>query len=202
MKLFLRIISYIFHPLFIPFTGTFIYFLITPKYSPLELQSGNILPIFILTVIVPTISYLILRNIGAVNSISMATSHERKYPLYIIITLLLMIVYKITPNNHTLELHFYFIGLIGGSLTSLILLFMNFKSSMHLMGMGSLFMFLTSLSIHFEINITLVLSLLIFATGLVTTSRVYFRAHSLPEILIGFFIGLISQLLTIKFWLE
>lgn len=202
MKLFLKIISYIFHPLFIPFTGTFIYFLITPKYSPLELQSGNILPIFILTVIVPIISYLILRNIGVVSSILMSTVQERKYPLYIIIALLLMIVYKVTPNNYTAELHYYFIGLIGGSLTSLILLFMNFKSSMHLMGMGSLFMFLTCLSIHFEINITLVLSLLIFATGLVTTSRLYFRAHSLPEVLIGFFIGLISQLLTIKFWLE
>lgn len=202
MKLFLKVISYIFHPLFIPFTGTFVYFLITPKYSPLELQSGNILPIFILTVIVPIISYLILRNIGVVSSIFMSTVQERKYPLYIIIALLLMIVYKVTPNSHTVELHYYFIGLIGGALTSLILLFMNFKSSMHLMGMGSLFMFLTCLSIHFEINITLALSLLIFATGLVTTSRLYFRAHSLPEILIGFFIGLISQLLTIKFWLE
>lgn len=202
MKLFLKIITYIFHPLFIPFTGTLIYFLITPKYSPLELQSGNILPIFILTVIVPIISYLILRNIGAVSSIFMSTVQERKYPLYIIIALLLMIVYKVTPNSYTVELHYYFIGLIGGSMSSLILLFMNFKSSMHLMGMGSLFMFLTCLSIHFEINITLALSLLIFATGLVTTSRLYFRAHSLPEVLIGFFIGLISQLLTIKFWLE
>ena len=202
MKTFLKIISYIFHPLFIPFTGTFVYFIITPKYSPLELQSGNILPIFILTVIVPIISYIILRNIGIINSIFMSTTQERKYPLYIIIALLLTIVYKVTPNNHTLELHYYFIGLIGGTLASLILLFLNVKNSMHLMGMGSIFMFLTCLSIHFEINITFALSLLIFATGLVATSRLYFRAHSLLEVLIGFFIGLISQLLTIKFWLQ
>ena len=202
MKFFLKIISYIFHPLFIPFTGTFLYFLITPKYSPLELHSGNILPIFILTVIVPIISYLILRNTGMINSIFISTTQERKYPLYIIIALLLMIVYKVTPYNHTVELHYYFIGLISGSFASLILLFLNFKNSMHLMGMGSLFMFLTCLSIHFEINITFVLSLLIFATGLVATSRLYLKAHSLPEVLIGFFIGLISQLLTIKFWLE
>ena len=202
MKFFLKVISYIFHPLYIPFTGTFLYFLITPKYNPLELQSGNVLPIFILTIIVPIISYLILRNLGLVHSISMSTTQERKYPLFVIIALLLMIVYKITPNELTVELHYFFIGLIAGSLASLILLFLNFKSSMHLMGMGSLFMFLTCLSIHFKINLTLALSLIIFAIGLVTSARLYFRAHSLPEILIGFFVGLTTQLLTVKFWLE
>lgn len=202
MKTFFKLISYIFHPLFIPFTGTFIYFLITPKYNPLELQSGNILPIFILTIIVPIISYLILRNLNLVKSVHMSNAQERKYPLYIIIVLLLLIVYKITPSNYTIELHYYFIGLIGGSLSALILLFFNFKSSMHLMGLGSLFMFLTCLSIHFEINITIALSILILVTGVVTSARLYFKAHSLPEVLIGFFIGLISQLFTIKFWLE
>ena len=132
----------------------------------------------------------------------MSTTQERKYPLFVIIALLLMIVYKITPNELTVELHYFFIGLIAGSLTSLILLFLNFKISMHLMGMGSLFMFLTCLSIHFKINLTLALSLIIFAIGLVTSARLYFRAHSLPEILIGFFVGLTTQLLTVKFWLE
>ena len=112
MKFFLKVISYIFHPLYIPFTGTFLYFLITPKYKPLALQSGNVLPIFILTIIVPIISYLILRNLGLVRSISMSTTQERKYPLFVIIALLLMIVYKITPNELTVELHYFFIGLI------------------------------------------------------------------------------------------
>ena len=69
------------------------------------------------------------------------------------------------------------------------------------MGIGSLFMFLVCLSIHFEINITLAVSLLTLATGLVTTSRLYLKAHSTPELLIGFLIGLISQLLTVRFWL-
>ena len=201
MQGFQRFISYLFHPILMPIAGTLAYFLITPKYSPPAFQSGNILPIFILTVIIPIISFLILKNTGLVSSTLMPTMQERKYPLYISIALLLMIVYKVIPNNFTIELHFYFIGLIAAIFTSLILLFFKFKSSMHLMGMGSLFMFLVSLSIHFEINITLALSIFIFATGMVATSRLYLRAHQKTEIIIGFFIGSISQLLTLQFWL-
>jgi len=201
MKLFQKVISYIFHPLFIPIAGTFAYFLITPKYSPLELQSGNILPIFILTVIIPIITFLILRNIGYVNSIQLPTIQERKYPLYINLALLFMVVYKVIPNNYIVELYFFFVGLIVATLATLILLLFKIKSSMHLLGMGSLFMFLINLSIHFEINITLALSLCIFAIGLVATSRLYLKAHTKAEVFIGFCIGMISQLLTVKYWL-
>lgn len=201
MRFFLKLISYIFHPLFIPIAGTVSYFLITPKYTPIEVQSGNILPIFILTVIIPVITYFILRNLGLVNTVFMPTVKERRYPIYVHILLLLLIVYKVIPNNYAAELHFYFVGLIAAALTALLLLFFKLKISMHLMGMGSLFMYLVCLSIHFEINITLAVSLLTLATGLVTTSRLYLKAHTKPEVLIGFFIGLISQLLTIRFWL-
>lgn len=201
MRIFLNFISYLFHPILIPIAGTLAYFLITPRFSPPEFESANILPIFILTVIIPIISFLILKNIGLVSSISMPQIKERKYPYYVGIALLLMIVYKVIPNNYTAELYYYFIGLIAATLTSLILLFLNFKSSMHLMGMGSLFMFLVSLSIHFEINITIALSIFILATGLVATSRLYLRAHQKSEVIVGFLIGVFTQLFTIKFWL-
>jgi hypothetical protein len=201
MRGFHLFISYLFHPILIPIAGTLAYFLITPKYSTSAFQSGTVLPIFILTVIIPIISFLILKNLGLVHSVLVPTVKERKYPLYIGIVLLLMIIYKVIPNNFTAELHFYFIGLVIGTFTCLALLLFKFKSSIHLMGMGSLFMFLVSLSIHFEINITLALSLFILATGVVASSRLYLRAHQKPEIIIGFCIGSISQLLLVQFWL-
>lgn len=201
MRPFLQAVSYIFHPLFIPVAGTVAYFLITPKYSPIEAQSGNVLPIFILTVIIPIIAYLILKNLGLVHSVVAPTIKERRYPIYISILLLFMVVYKVIPNNYAAELHYYFLGLIAAAMATLVLLFLNFKSSMHLMGMGSLLMYLICLSVHFEINVTLALSALILLTGLVATSRLYLKAHSKPELLIGFLIGIVSQLLTVKFWL-
>ena len=201
MKLFLKIISYIFHPLLIPFAGTIAYFQLTPKYSPLELQSGNILPIFILTVIIPIISFFILRNLGIVKSVFLYQISERRYPLMISILLLLMVLIKVIPNNYVIELYYYFVGLIVAAFAALILVFFKVKSSLHLMGMGSLLMFLVCLSIHFEKNITLAISLCILASGLVASSRLYLKAHSRGEVVIGLLLGLVSQLLTIKFWL-
>lgn len=201
MRIFFTVISYLFHPLFIPLAGTLAYFLITPKYNPIDLQLGNILPIFILTVIIPIIAYFILKNIGVVSTVFMPTANERKFPLYINIILLLMVVYKVISTGYTPELHFFFLGLIVASMTAVTLLFFKLKASMHLMGMGSLGLFLIGLSIHFELNITLAISLLILAIGLVTTSRLYLRAHSGTELVFGFFIGILSQLILVRFWL-
>ncbi|MEM7382428.1 MAG: hypothetical protein AAF361_14730 [Bacteroidota bacterium] len=201
MKLFLKFISYLFHPLFVPIAGTVTYFTVTPKYSPLELQSGNILPIFILTVIIPIISFLILKNLGVIRSIFLPDLRERIYPMIISILLLVMVLIKVIPNNYTAELYFFFVGLIAATAASLILVFLNFKISLHLMGMGSLLMFLISLSIHFEKNIILAISMCTLASGLVATSRLFLKAHGRAEVLVGFLIGAISQLLTLKFWL-
>ncbi|CAM4100771.1 hypothetical protein [Zobellia nedashkovskayae] len=201
MKVFLKVISYIFHPLFIPIAGTLAYFLITPKYSPLAIQGTTILPTFILTVIIPIIAYFILRNLGMAQSIFMSTVKERRYPLYIHIILLLFVIYKVIPNSNTVELHFYFIGLIISALTTLLLLILKFKVSIHVMGMGNLLMFLVAMSIHFEVNITLGLSIFTLLTGLVATSRLYLKSHTPIEVVLGLFIGLISQLLTVRFWL-
>lgn len=200
MRLFLKIISYIFHPIFIPIAGTLAYFGLTP-YSPLEIQSGNILPIFILTVIIPIICFLILKNIGVINSIFLPNIHERKYPLYISIALLLMVLLRVIPQNYTAELYYYFLGLIGASAGVLMLLFFNFKSSIHMMAMGSFLMYLVNLSIHFEKNIVLAISFFTIATGLVATSRIYLKAHTKPELIIGLLLGIISQFLTITFWI-
>ena len=200
MRHFFNIISYLFHPLFIPIAGTIIYFAVAP-YSTLEMQSGNILPIFILTVIIPIIFFLILKNIGFINSIFLPTLKERKYPLYISCVLLLMILYKVIPNNYVHELFYFFTGLLTATFTALILLFLKFKTSIHLLGMGSILMFMIGLSIHFEKNITLAISLFILMTGLVATSRLYLRAHNRVELIIGFLVGVCSQLIILKYWL-
>ena len=201
MRQFLKAISYIFHPLFVPIGGTVMYFLVTPRYSSLEVQSGNILPIFILTVIIPIIFFLILKNLGVINSIFLPTLKERKYPLYINVILLLMILYKVIPNNYVPELFYFFLGLLTATGATLILLFLNFKTSIHLLGMGSILMFMIALSIHFEVNITLAISVFTLLTGLVATARLYFHAHSKPELLIGFLLGVLSQMLILRYWL-
>lgn len=201
MKLFFKGITYLFHPILIPLAGTITYFLITPKYTSTAFQSGTVLPILILSVIIPIIAIFILKNVGVINSIFDPNVLERRYILYVCISLLLMIVYKVIPNNYIAELHFFFVGLIGAIFCALMLLFINFKCSIHMIGMGSLFMYLICLSVHFETNIIIALSLVAFATGLVATSRLYLQSNGRIAILVGFLLGVISQIMTVKFWL-
>ncbi|MBA6313393.1 hypothetical protein [Cellulophaga baltica] len=201
MKAFLKFIAYLFHPVFIPLYGSLVYFQVTRKYTSLEMQVGNLLPIFILTVVIPIISFLILRNIGAINSIAMPTIKERKYPIYISIILLFMIIYKVIPNNYTIELYYYFIGLIIALFTVLMLLFAKFSNSIHMVGIGSLIMYLINLSVHFEINLTLSISVLILFAGLIASSRIYFRTHSKLEIFGGLMLGVTTQFITLSYWL-
>ncbi|SKB39962.1 hypothetical protein [Maribacter arcticus] len=201
MKVFSNLISYLLHPLFITIGGTIAYFLITPKYTPLEIQSASILPIFILTVIIPIVTFFILKNVGLVNSIFLETATERKYPLYIHASILLLILYKVIPNNYVSELYFYFTGLLGATVACLLLLLFNFKTSLHAVGVSGLLMYLINLSIHFEINLIIAISIFIVLTGAVLTARLYLKAHTRIELIIGVFIGLISQLLTVRFWL-
>ena len=201
MKIFLKSLSYILHPLFVPLMGAFGYFLITPKYSPVGVESNITLPTFILTIIIPIIAFFILKNIGLISTIFAPTVQQRRYPLFIHIVLLLIMVYKVVPDKYYLELHYFFMGLLTSSITALLLLFINKKVSLHLMAMGNLVMFAIGLSIHFEVNIATVISALILATGLLATSRLYLKAHSKVEVFIGFFIGLFAQLFMFKFWL-
>ncbi|MEX0274102.1 MAG: hypothetical protein AB3N16_06975 [Flavobacteriaceae bacterium] len=197
----LKAVSYIFHPLLIPFAGTLAYFFITPKYSPEELQTGHLLPIAILTIFIPILAYLILYRAGFVSSLFLHDIRERKYPFIINCSLLFMVMYKVIPYQFTPELYYFFLGLLISQFAAFILLYFNFKASMHLMGLGNLILFLIALSIHFEINITLAIGTFIFFAGFVATSRLYLKAHNGGELLIGFLIGLLAQLLLIKFWL-
>ena len=201
MRYFLNGVSYVFHPLFIPIGGTLSYFVVTPRINSLAMQSGNILPIFILTIIIPIILFLILKNLGLVSSIFAPDFGERKYPLYFSMIIYLMILYKVSPRNYINELYYFFVGLLIATFSILLLLFAKIRASIHLMGMGSILFYLIGLSIHFETNITFAIALFTLMTGLVATSRLFMKAHSRVELLIGLVIGVGSQLFVLKYWL-
>jgi hypothetical protein len=113
----------------------------------------------------------------------------------------LMILYKVIPLNYINELYYFFVGLLIATFSILLLVFTRIKASIHLMGMGSILIYLVGLSIHFEVNITFAIALFTLMTGVVTTSRLFMNAHSKIELLIGFIVGSCSQLFVFKYWL-
>lgn len=201
MRLLSKFLSYILHPLFTPTYGTVFYFLVTPKYSPLEMQGGNILPIFILTVIIPLGSLLILKHLGMMRSSLLISSEERIYPLLIYLVLLLLVLLNVIPNHYTEELYYFFMGLALATTSCLLLALTGRVVSLHMAGIGSLLMFMISLSLHFEKNIVAAISLCTLACGLLASARLFLKLHGRAAVFTGWLIGVVSQLILIQFWL-
>ncbi|WP_445383170.1 hypothetical protein [Robiginitalea sp. IMCC43444] len=196
-----KLISYAFHPLLIPFYGTFLYFEITPKYSPEGMKTGSLLPIFILSVVIPSISLLILRNLGMLRTYKLLSSEERVYPLLINLALLLLIFSRIIPNHYSPEIYYFFMGLVLANTAALLMAIFKKVISLHMVGIGSLLMFLINLSLHFEKNIIVAVSLCTLVSGLIASSRLYSNIHGRASLLTGWLLGVISQLILIQFWI-
>ncbi|MGB5404070.1 hypothetical protein [Robiginitalea sp.] len=201
MRILSKLISYVVHPLLVPTFGTIFYFMVTPKYSPMELMLGNLIPIFILTALIPLGSLLILNQFGMTRSRLLLTSEERIYPLLIFLALLLLILLRVIPNNFTVELYYFFMGIALSVTSCLLLALMGKMVSIHMVGIGTLLMFIVVLSFHFEKNIIAAISLCTLCTGLLASARLYLNRHGRAAVLTGWLIGLVSQLILIRFWL-
>ncbi|XLS29764.1 hypothetical protein ACJD0Z_02835 [Flavobacteriaceae bacterium M23B6Z8] len=201
MKKFYHLISYLYHPLFFPLAGTVAYYIISPRYHPIELWKSVVISVTILTLLIPIAFSLLLKSIGWIESIELKNVAERKIPLYIFLFLVGVIVYRVIPFSLSIELYYYFVGILGSTLACLIMVFFGVKASIHMIGISGLTVFILGLSFHYQINITIALTFLVFSMGLVATSRLFTKAHTYKEIILGFFLGVMPQLITFQYWL-
>lgn len=197
----LKSISYVFHPIIMPLLGVIFYFSKTPRFIPIELIKAKIISLFILTVILPVLLYYLLKTVKLVDSISLTTTKERITPLILNCVIIALVLVRILPLNEIPELYHFFVGILFSTLSCLILAILKFKASIHMIAVGGVFMFFVALSIHFSININGTIALLFILTGAVATSRLYLKAHSSSELIIGFIIGVFPQLILLNYWL-
>ena len=197
----LKSISFIFHPLIMPILGVGFYFSKSPRYIPPEIIQAKLISLFILTVILPILLYFLLKTLGKVKSIYLETTNERIFPLMLNFAVILIVLQRILTPTQVIELYYFFVGILISTLACLILAIMKFKASIHMLAVSGLFMFFMALSIHFSININGTLALMALIIGAVATSRLHLKAHSYTELIIGFFVGMIPQLILVNYWL-
>jgi len=125
---------------------------------------------------------------------------ERRFPYIIGVALNLYITQYVFKENVALELHYFFAGITFSSITFLILSYLNYKASLHTAAISGLTMFIAALSIHLQVNLIILISILIFSNGLVASSRLHLKAHNTLELIIGFIIGLAPQFMMMIYW--
>lgn len=201
MKYLIKSASFIFHPLWMPFAGSLYYFLVTPRFFPLPLIQAKLLAVAITTIFIPVVFYFLLKNLGKADSIFLKDVNERRWPLFFYCLLIGLNLFKILNFYNYPSLYYYFVGILFSMIAAFILAWLRVKVSLHMLGLSGIFMFVIALSIFYQLNLIYSIAFLLVALGITATSRLHYKAHSWAELLLGFFIGLIPQIIVLNFWL-
>lgn len=201
MNFLLKSASYLFHPLWMPFAGTLLYFLVSPRFFPVQVVQAKILAIAIMTVFIPVIFYFLLKTLGKATSPFLSEVQERRWPLLFSAFLDLLIVKFILDNFDYPELYYFFLGIFISTTAALLMVIFRSKVSLHMLGLGGTTTFLILLSIHFNLSLVFTISFMIAITGLTASSRLHYKAHSTLELVLGLLLGILPQVAAGFFWL-
>lgn len=201
MRAIIKSASYIFHPVWMPFMGSLFYFVITPRYFPFPLIKAKLLAIAITTLFIPIVFYFLLKNLGKATNMFMSDVRERRWPLFFFCLLMGLNLYQILDVYNYPALYYFFVGILFSAFTGFLLSLVRVKISLHMLGLSGILMFVMALSIFYQINMIYTIAFLIAALGLTATSRLHFQAHNWLELILGFFVGFLPQLIVLNFWL-
>jgi len=197
-----QFVSYILHPLFIP--TYFILYLI--QIIPYEFAGITdwqlklkVFSVFWLTAFFPAFAVFLLWRLKLSNSIFLKTQKERVIP-YVITMFFYWWMYYLsrTFSDQPLALKFFYFGIFIAS--SLGLIANNFiKVSLHAMGISGLLTAVLLVSVYYPINNLIWIGIAAILASLVVSARMIVSDHTKQELIIGFGIGVLTQLIA-YFW--
>ena len=191
------IISYIFHPLFIPvYFMSFLIWVQPQFFAAFDVwdKLKYLIQVIVNCTFLPLISILLLRQLKFIDSIFLKTQKDRIAP-YIIIMVFYFWNWYVFKNLYAINeiVSFSLAMFIASILGFLANIF--FKISMHAIAMGLTCTFFSILTFTLSANLTIYLSASLLIAGLVCTSRLIVSDHSPREIFMGFLYGVFSQLI-------
>lgn len=201
MKKILPFFSYAFHPIFISVMAALFYFTSTQGYFNYETMYLYIIQILIITVFIPLASFYLLVSLQKIDSIMVTKVEQRKIPLFLQSLLLSSLIFKSITIDVLPELFYFYLGSIISTFLALILALFHKKASLHMLGISSLTVFCMACSLHFQFRIPILIAVILLINGLVASSRLYMKAHTVFELTLGYTIGALPQLILLLFWL-
>ncbi|MDO5571507.1 MAG: hypothetical protein Q4F97_08615 [Bacteroidales bacterium] len=184
MKYISHFFSTILHPLLMPLYGALILlYYVSFGILPPKLQLTGILIVALSTLVIPALGIFTLYIFNVVKSMSLYARKDRLYPY--IITLMCysfcaLVFYRM--NFPT-----YIVGVIIGGFISLFIdsiITLFWKISAHMTGIGGLLAVSTIIYQTNYIPLYLYLGIIVLA-GILGTSRIYLKCHTLGQVLSG-----------------
>jgi len=201
-KAFGHFISYVFHPLFIPTYVTcfllFVHPLVFAGYSD-RMKVFRLAHIVLSTFFIPSFAvFLMWRLKLVITSLQMKTQQERIIPLVITMTMYFWSWYVFKNVDSPDEIQIFLLGAFL-SICGAWMLNIPMRVSLHATAMGSVLTFFFILAFRDPAFNGLYLSLAILIAGLVCTARFMVSNHTAYEIYLGFFAGVLCQLIALYF---
>lgn len=209
-------ISIIFHPIFIiPYVLGLLLLINPHAFTRYDEKSVGLVVISVvfIALLLPLISILAMRFTGLIKSIQMDDRMERIGPLIVTGMFYLWLFVNIKSNNIVPTVFSTFV--LGATIGLFICFFINnfSKISLHSCGISGLvammvyvrmthsydFFLLNIFNHAYKIHMDVVIMIVIMIFGLVATSRLILKQHSLQDIYGGMLVGIISQIIAIKF---
>ena len=195
LKILAKVISYVFHPLFIP---TYI-FLFLANEMPYEFHFDRrpfliqFITIFWMSAFFPAFAVFLLWKLKFADSIFLKTQKERIGP-YIITMVFYWWLWYLGKNfaDQPFALRVFFLGIF---LTTPFALILNnfYKISMHAIGVGSAAAFITIQAFYSSVHIGPSIAIALVIAGFVCTARFIVSDHTNRDIYSGFLLGVICQ---------
>lgn len=190
MNTFFKIITYIFQPLLIPTYGIILLmqlslFQLFPTSYRLFAIAGTVF----FTCILPSLPILFMMKNRQISDIFISKREERTMPY---LFSLLAYIFWVLFLWRTLQFPMEFVLLAIGSIVSVVLMvFINlkWKISAHTAGMGGLIGGIFGVAFVAAINPVWIITAAIIIAGLVAISRILLKAHTLSQVIGGFFLG-------------
>lgn len=196
-----KLLSFVFHPIWMPIIGCLFYFFALPNYMELQLVYAKLLAISILSVFLPIVFLFISKNLNFISDYQLSNVKERRFFLMFFAVITLVILNKIIDVYNYRTLFYFFSGILFSGIIALLFSLFKIKISLHTLGVSGLLMFVIGLSLSFQINFQFFILTLILAIGLVSSARIKLDAHPLREIILGFTAGIIPQIFFFQYWL-
>ena len=199
LQIFARIVSYIFHPLFVPvYVGWFFIYVARLFPGLSEWDKSKLLISFTVNyTVLPLVTILLAKGLGFIQSVYLKTQKDRIIP-YVATGIFYFWVWYVFKNQSVLkELVMFSLAIFLAS--SMGLLVNNYiKVSMHTISAGVVVTLFIILGLTAAYNYGPYISIVFLLAGLVCTARLINSDHHPVEVYAGLLLGITAQL--IAYW--
>jgi hypothetical protein len=192
-----KLISVLFHPLFVPIYFVWFLLFIHPLafigFSSVQKFQTLVIVCINLTIF-PLVSVLLLKALGFIDSIYLKTQKDRIIP-YIACGIFFFWAFTVfkEQTKYPIILVVFILGIFLASSAAL-LANIYFKVSMHAIGMGGLLGIFAILFYNNNLSMAWPLALVLIVSGMVCTARLLLNTHTPKDIYVGLLIGIVTQI--------